>query len=202
MAEELDPQLGAFRWAIRVTLRRRSLLEIGVIAGVLAGVVAGSLTVPQHPTWQQRLANGAVGAAIAVAAVLAALFIVNLVDAPRQQRNALRKVLADVAPTGGQHHPLHQQLISTYEVGKQLADTQVTSDEELEQLRIRFRRWTRDTDAWLRNDHWTAFAIEFSSMTNLIGARYMGAYNEDHNTILLRLNRHLANLEALITRLG
>lgn len=86
-----DPMSSAFRWAWMKTVRDLNRFRVGTALVGLAGAAVGALfPLPDHPNFGDRLVNGVLVCMLGIATVVTATFLVRLVLAPYEQRNAIR----------------------------------------------------------------------------------------------------------------
>lgn len=99
MSEKPVPSVsrGVFTWAWAATREQlNKFLLGGVVLGLLSVPVDVVLPPPQTPSTSQEIWNGVVKFLAVVGAVVLIGYVASVLAAPYQQRNALRRVLADI----------------------------------------------------------------------------------------------------------
>ncbi len=93
---DLDPRRGVFRWARTRARNHRGRFGVGsVLLGAFVAVLGVAIHLPSHPTTAQRMINALSGFGIAVGVILIGTLVYALVVAPYEQRNKLRRLLAE-----------------------------------------------------------------------------------------------------------
>jgi len=96
MANPPTPWEGVVGWTLAEIRRHLGRFTVGTVAVSIAWVLFSALvTLPANPTFGQRVANGLVALALAVGSVILLVGFYALAVAPYQQRNALRRMVAE-----------------------------------------------------------------------------------------------------------
>lgn len=156
----------------------------GAVPAVIAAVASGAGAALPQWSWVVLLVGG---------------FTVAQFLAFHDARVALYRAEKVVRSVG--QHPLAEQIVSAMEQGQRLRASHVASEDELMAWRDQVDQWARTTHWWLQNEGYPLYAVEFSDMSGLMAADVLGARSRMHRDMLLRLDRHLANLRDIARRL-
>lgn len=103
--ETPSPERGVFRWAWRRAARRRAQFWVAtVIFSAVLSAITAFIVLPPNLTLVQKVLGALTALGAATVAVVASTYILALMAAPYQQRNALRRTVSELQASVSREH--------------------------------------------------------------------------------------------------